>query len=118
MLVVSSVSLHSQTQLKTKPAKPVGSVSGRVTIKGKGASGIAVALRRPEMSSLQEMGPRAVTDQDGNFRITNVSAGAYEVVPSTQVYVIAGSENSPRRNVVIGENEELETSTFQWSKVV
>jgi len=116
MLVVSSVSLHSQTQLKTKPAKPVGSVSGRVTIKGKGASGIAVALRRPEMSSLQEMGPRAVTDQDGNYRITNVSAGAYEVVPSTQVYVIAGSENSPRRNVVIGENEELENINFSMVK--
>jgi Protocatechuate 3,4-dioxygenase beta subunit len=116
MLFVSSLSLHSQTQPKTKPAKPAGSVSGRVTIKGKGASGIAVALRRPEMNSSMDMLPQAVTDQDGNYRITNVSAGAYEVVPSTQVYVNAGNENSPRSSIVIGENEELENINFSMVK--
>jgi 5-hydroxyisourate hydrolase-like protein (transthyretin family) len=87
-----------------------------VTIKGKGAPGIAVTLRRPEMSSPLEMNPRAVTDQDGNYRITNVSAGGYEVVPSTQVYVVAGNENSPRRSIVIGENEALENINFAMVK--
>ena len=114
MLVVSSGSLHSQTQ-STKSAKPAASVSGRVTIKGKGAPGIAVALRRSEMNP-SDSPPRAVTDQDGNYKITNVTAGAYEVIPSTLAYVAANNDSPARRNIVIGESEELENINFSLVK--
>ncbi len=44
-----------------KSEKPAGSVSGRVTIKSKGAAGIGVTLRRSESNPFENL-QRAVSD--------------------------------------------------------
>jgi hypothetical protein len=69
------------TQSKTIRKAPTGNISGRVTIHGKGLAGIVVGLRsgqnEPQQSSLM----KGVTDPDGNYRIIEVMAGNYQVVP-------------------------------------
>lgn len=69
------VSLHAQSPTKATVKTPRGSVSGHVTIKDKPAPGVTVGLRQTTgMVPLQKF-YRAVTDQEGFYRITNVPAG-------------------------------------------
>jgi hypothetical protein len=110
-----SVSLQAQTQVTSRNVKPGGSVSGRVTIKGKGAPGIAVTLRKPEANNPFET-MRAITDQDGNFKITNVAPGSWDIEPSPLAYVVISSEQAARRSLVVGEGENLENINFALVK--
>jgi hypothetical protein len=89
----------------------MGSVSGKVTIKGKGAPGIVVALHRPSFFNPYESTPRATTDQDGNYKISNVAAGAYQVSFGAVGYVPANNI-SGFRNVAVGDGENIENINF------
>jgi Carboxypeptidase regulatory-like domain len=111
LILLSSGLAFSQTQSAAKTAKPLGSVSGRVTIKGKAAPGVAVALRGSDFFNPYEVRPRAVTDQDGNYKITNVAAGSYEVAFGAVGYIPADN-NSRSRNIVVGEGENIENINF------
>ena len=111
VLLVLSVSAMAQTPDSSKGSKPAGSISGKVTIKGKGMAGIAVGLRRSEMFTPYEIPQRVVTDQDGNYKITNISPGSYQVVPSTPAYVL--TEITTRsRSIIVGEGENVENINF------
>ena len=112
LILLSAALVHAQTQATTKTAKPGGSVSGRVTIKGKAAPGIVVALRRTDFNNPAEVLPRATTDQDGNYKIPNIDAGAYEIVCGTLAYVLADGNNSRSKTVVLGESENVENINF------
>jgi len=97
----------------TQVAKaPRGTVSGRVTIKDKGVPGVAVGLRKSELNNPYEQFLRATTDQDGFYRVTNVPAGVYEIAPSAPAYIIADSNNSRNKAVVVGEDENVEGINF------
>ena len=91
---------------------PRGTVSGRVTIKDKGVPGVAVGLRKSDFNNPYESFLRATTDPDGFYRITNVPAGAYEIAPSAPAYIIADSNNSQDKTVVVGEDENVEGINF------
>ena len=95
----------------TQPGKaPRGSVSGRVTIKDKGAGGIAVSLRRTEMNPYEPY-VKATTDHDGFYRIANVAPGSYEVAPSAPAFVPADSQRGGK-TVVVGDDESVEDINF------
>jgi hypothetical protein len=111
LILVSSLLVFAQTQVTSKTTKPLGSVSGKVTIKEKGAPGIAVALRRPDYFNPYESRPRATTDQDGNYKINNVAPGAYEVAFGALGYIPA-DVNSRSRSVVVGDGENIENINF------
>ena len=95
-----------------QPAKaPRSSVSGRVTIKEKGAAGVMVALRKSESQGPYEPFQKATTDPDGFYRITNVPPGNYDVVPSIPAFVPAGRE--PRsRHVLVGDDDTVDGINF------
>src|SRR6185295_6017690 len=81
-----------------------GSISGRVTLKGKGVFGVAVALRKNEPGwNAYERVPRAMTDQDGFYRLTNLVAGTYEVRPIVPAFVPTDARES-RATVLLGED--------------
>src|SRR6185503_565636 len=105
-----SVSLCAQTSKQT--IKTVGgSVSGRVTVKEKAAIGVVVGLRKREVMPFESV-PRATTDQDGVYRITNVPPGAYEVVPAAPGFVLADSQDARGKPVQVAEDENVDNINF------
>jgi hypothetical protein len=91
---------------------PRGTVSGRVTIKDKGAPGVSVGLRKQDGITPFEPLIKATTDHDGVYRITNVPAGTYEVVPSALAFVIAETNNPRSKSVILSEGENVEGINF------
>jgi len=56
-------------------------ISGRVTVEGKAVQGIEVLLLARSNNRSSAALARALTDAEGRFRLTGVSAGSYQVVP-------------------------------------
>lgn len=96
----------------TPVKEPGGTITGKVTVKGKGAPGITVVLLPSERRTRREYsGPRAVTDDDGNYRIVNVTPGSYRVIPVARVYVPA--ENADREKVlIVNKGDTIENIDF------
>jgi protocatechuate 3,4-dioxygenase beta subunit len=94
--------------------RPLATVSGTVTIKGKPAAGITVGLRRNEaVTSAAIITARGLTDQDGRYRITNVAEGTYEVMPAAPSFIIPDLPNlPPRKTILVNEGENVEGIDF------
>ena len=103
------VTLSAQSASPQAAKAPQGSISGRITIKDKGAGGVAVSLRKTDMMNPYEQYPRGTTDHDGFYRIANVAPGSYEVAPSAPAFVIADQRT---KAVVVGEGENVEDINF------
>ena len=72
VLLSLAASLCAQSAVKETDKTARASVSGRITIKEKGAAGVMVTLRKSESVTPFEPYERAITDQDGYYRIANV----------------------------------------------
>lgn len=115
-LILGYLGYYSVAQSQTKPIKKTltGTVSGRVTIKGKGAPGVVVGLPTGEFTP--QPGPlfKATTDQDGNYRIIDVPAGNYQVVPIAPAFVISDvpTYGSRGKRLVIIQGEAVDGIDF------
>lgn len=109
-LLSLAVSLCAQTTTKQATKVPRGSVSGRVTIKDKGAPGVAIGLRKGE-GAYREPYVRATTDQDGFYHIGNLAPGSYTITTSAPAYVM-GDVNNVYKVVLVGEDENVEDINF------
>src|SRR4051812_38608628 len=82
----ASVVAGAQNQLPKKSS----TISGKVTFKGTGMSGITVgAISQRSNMTLSRTRFGAVTDTQGNYRITDVTAGTYELSPVAPQFVLA-----------------------------
>lgn len=99
---------------QTKPAKknPDATVSGKVTIKGKPAPGVVVAMRSSQPAPF-DPAFKATTDQEGNYRIADVPAGNYAVMPVAPALVISEVNNSQGQAVVVSDGEHVEGIDFE-----
>jgi hypothetical protein len=110
LLILSTIVFaHSQS---VSDKSSTGTISGRVTLKGKGLSGVVVGLTLAEYQRHQPARHRSVTDEEGNYRITNVPPGSYEVAVSTPAYAAAGGSGMRRKSLIIGKNETVENVDF------
>ncbi|HZI85347.1 MAG TPA: carboxypeptidase regulatory-like domain-containing protein, partial [Pyrinomonadaceae bacterium] len=99
---------------QTKPASKTdtGSVSGRVTVKGKPLPGIIVALSKGESDRRTKPILKSTTDEDGKYRITNVPAGAYQVTPMAPTFVFFDSSRGFGKDLLIADGEVIEGLDF------
>lgn len=112
--IFSIICVAVTANAQTVPVKePGGTITGKVTIKGKGAPGIIVALRQSErtMPGREYSGPRGVTDDDGNYRIANVAPGSYRVVPVAKAYITA-DESESGKLLIVNKGDTIEHIDF------
>ncbi|HET9527225.1 MAG TPA: carboxypeptidase-like regulatory domain-containing protein [Pyrinomonadaceae bacterium] len=111
ILVIVSVAVVARAQ--TAQVKEVtATISGRITIKGKGVPGVVVGLRANE-SRYQKIliGNRAVTDANGEYRIVNIPPGKYSVMPIAPTLVTSrGFEFG--RSLILTKGETVEHFDF------
>jgi len=105
-------SLWAQAAPKQTTKAPRGSISGRVTIKEKGAAGVIIALRKSEFMNPYDPVQKATTDQDGYYRIVNVAPGTYEVSPSAPSFVPGDTKQPRGQTVLVSDDENVESINF------
>jgi hypothetical protein len=101
-------------QSKTIRKAPTGSISGRITVKGKGRAGIVVGVMTREFGPERKPLFKAVTDQDGNYRITDLPVGNYQVAPVAPVFVVSDFNLVGLRGkaLILSEGENVEGLNF------
>ena len=104
--------LKSQTIADKKT--PTASISGTVTIKGKGTAGIAIAVRNANGANSRSVINQGKTDQEGHYRIPNIPAGSYEVSPNAPGFVVLGRSGSSA--IIISEGETIDEMNFSLTK--
>lgn len=92
--LVAAASARSPLQAG-QSKEPTGSISGRVTLGDKPAPGVAVLLAPSDYMPIEKPLPKATTDDDGHFQLTNVPAGNYLLQTFTPAFV-APSDDYPR----------------------
>ena len=77
------LALASQTSGQSSDAnsKATGSISGYVTLNGKPVQGIPVIAVAGDNFNRRNAGARAVTDNDGRYRLFGLPAAQYEIMP-------------------------------------
>lgn len=98
--------------LAQNPAKKTATstISGKITLKGNGLAGISVGAREKESGQRPRPGMTVITDSQGNYRLTNVPPGTYEIMPASSRYVLTGHEAI--KTLIIGEGETFEGIDF------
>jgi len=101
-----------QTVANKKTA--TASISGTVTLKGKGTTGIAISVVSANRGNSRSAIYQVKTDQEGHYRISNVLAGSYEVSPNAPGFVV--SMRSGNAAIIVAEGETIEDVNFSLTK--
>lgn len=107
ILLIFSSTLYAHSQTTTLPAKTsTASISGKVTIKGKAAADIVVGVRLMESPSYPHSRYKAVTDDQGNYKIVNIPPGQYQVIAVAPVYI--PDDQWRVKTILISKDETIE----------
>jgi hypothetical protein len=112
-LVLALLCFSPALRAQTNPA--TGTVSGRVTLEGKPAQGVAVLALLDAVSGLPQVRAQAKADAEGNYRLTGLPTGNFKIAVAAREYV---GDNDDRRSlqpglsVSLGEGENLEGQDF------
>jgi protocatechuate 3,4-dioxygenase beta subunit len=108
--LVAAISSQSQvTPAKTASA----SIRGKVTLKNKGLPGIVVIARDPNYR-MGRSNYRGTTDQAGDYQITNLPPGTYQVAPASPGLVLE-SDLAPK-SLVLDANDNVEDVNFPMAR--
>src|SRR6267142_5239577 len=110
MVFICSVCCIAQTTA----ADSNGSISGRVTIGGKGAAGISIVAREGDSPLNNRTAAKTTTDEEGNYRLAGLAAGRFMISPIAKAYVVAAGEayKQPTQSVNVAENESIKNIDF------
>jgi protocatechuate 3,4-dioxygenase beta subunit len=111
VLIVLSCAVCARSQ--SVPAKEATStVSGRVTIKDKPLAGVVINLRSNRYSAQERpINYKGKTDANGEYRIANVPAGTYVIMPLAPA-LVAEQEAPQGRTLIVNKGETIEHIDF------
>ncbi len=101
------------------PKSKGGSISGRVTIGNKGVAGVTVAITMSgDALSGSGLQFKAITDDEGRFRLSNLPAREYFVWPFVPAFVVAEATGiyPMGKNVTVLEGEAAEDIDFTLTR--
>ena len=106
----------SQTKTQKKPS--MNSVSGRITIRGKSAPGIVVGIRDSDFSPQPSPALRATSDQDGNYLISNIPSGNYQISPIAPAFVVFDPvwPGARAKTLLLAEGEDVQGIDFSLAR--
>ncbi|HKR21171.1 MAG TPA: carboxypeptidase-like regulatory domain-containing protein [Pyrinomonadaceae bacterium] len=87
---------------------PTSTISGKVTMRGRAVPGVVVVARLTQ--SLRSVRLTDKTDSVGNYRITNVPPGTYEIAPSVTQYALTGPDVI--KSLIVSEGETFDAIDF------
>ena len=96
------------------PANSTASVSGRVTIGGKGAAGITVVAEVTDSPIDNRTVAKTTTDDEGNYRLAGLATGRFTITPMARAFVVAANDTfkQPGQTVNVAENESITKIDF------
>ncbi len=97
------------------PAKVMSaSISGRVTIGGKGAAGVTVVATVSNSFFDNKTVAKTGTDEDGNYKLTGLTAGRLTILPIAKAYRVASGAvyKEPGQSVNVAEGEAISKIDF------
>jgi Carboxypeptidase regulatory-like domain len=112
-LLLVLLSIQSVVVAQT-PAEKTGTatISGRITSGDKPLPNTIVSLTIQKTSPIRE-GVSTKTDEDGNYKFSEVKAGRYEISVRAFAYVMPNNNQFYRTPVIISEGEVIDKQDFQ-----
>jgi len=109
LLVLCTAVCAAQTPARDSSA----SISGRVTIGGKGVAGITVVVSAMN-SSYGDNKPiaKTATDDDGNYRLTGISPGRVMITPIAKAFVPGTGSKPLGKSMLVAEGESITKIDF------
>lgn len=113
-LVISSGGFFSSAEGQVDQAKrSVGSIAGKVTVKGKGRAGIIVGLRPVDSGFPPRQLLKAISDEAGNYRFEGVGPGRWLVMPYAPTSVVVHYPfASTGKMIVVAARESVDGIDF------
>ena len=110
LLVLYSFSGNAQTPSKA----PTASISGRVTINGKGVAGITVVAAASSSPLDNRTVAKTTTDDDGKYQLTGLAAGQFSIMPLAKAFVVGSGDayQQPGQSITVGDGETIEKIDF------
>jgi Carboxypeptidase regulatory-like domain len=110
LLLLYSFGGSAQTPGKASTA----SISGRVTIDGKGVAGITVAATTSNSPLDNRTVAKATTDDDGKYQLTGLAAGQLTIMPLAKAFVVgtSGAYKQPGQSITVAEGETITKIDF------
>lgn len=117
-LVGAAAAAQSGARDTKSEKEPTATIAGRVTLKGKGAAGVIIALLPAEPVPQRGVSVRTTADEDGRYRFTAVAAGRYTITPLAPPLIVPQEANSfyPGKIVTVSEGEEVEGLDFSLTR--
>jgi protocatechuate 3,4-dioxygenase beta subunit len=110
LLVLYSAGGRAQTPSKA----PSASISGRVTIDGKGVGGITVTATASSSSWEKRTAAKTTTDDDGKYQLTGLPAGQFTIMPLAKAFVLGPSDahQQPVQSITVADGETITKIDF------
>jgi 5-hydroxyisourate hydrolase-like protein (transthyretin family) len=110
-LFLMLINKDENPESEKKENEDIGSISGRITIKGKPAAGFELALFIYDAIPKKTIA-KTMTAEDGRYRFTNLSANHYWVRVLAPEYITQGEydDEGPGRRISIADGEAVDVA--------